>query len=309
MIGKLKRVPLRDVWKHEALDFTRWLEENIDVMNEELGLDLSNVERERAAGSFNVDLIAEDRYGNLVVIENQLEKSDHDHLGKLITYLTALEAKTAVWIVAQHRPEHVKAVAWLNESSSADFYLVQVEAVQIGESPPAPLLNLIVGPSDDTRGVKATKQDLAQRHVERIRFWEGLLAKAKEKTSLHANVSAGKDTWISAGAGKSGLAFTYGIRQHDAHVEFFIDRGKEKVDENELIFDALYNKRDEIDGAFGEPLDWQRLEGRQSCRIRMAMDIGGYRDEERFEEVWEWLADAMARLEQALKPHIGDLPV
>ncbi len=79
--------------------------------------------------------MAEDDSGNLVIIENQLERSNHDHLGKLITYLTALEAKVAIWIVREPRPEHVKAVAWLNETSSAAFYLVKVEAIQIGESP------------------------------------------------------------------------------------------------------------------------------------------------------------------------------
>lgn len=124
MIGKIQRVTLREVWKHEALDFTTWLENNIDVLNDALDLSLTNVEREQTAGTFSVDLVAEDDSGNLAVIENQLAKSDHDHLGKLITYLTSLEAKVGVWIVSEPRPEHVKAVSWLNESSSAAFYLV-----------------------------------------------------------------------------------------------------------------------------------------------------------------------------------------
>lgn len=110
-IGKLERVPLKEVWKHEALEFTKWLEENIDVLNDVLDINLSSVEREQSAGSFSVDLVAEDEAGDLVVIENQLGKSEHDHLGKLITYLTALEAKTAIWIVTDPRPEHVRAVS------------------------------------------------------------------------------------------------------------------------------------------------------------------------------------------------------
>ncbi len=121
MISKLERVKLREVWKNEASDFTRWLEENIDILNEVLDITLSNPEREQAAGSFSVDLVAEDQSGNTVIIENQLEKSDHDHLGKVITYLTAFDAKAAVWIVAKPRPEHVKAIAWLNEASSGSF--------------------------------------------------------------------------------------------------------------------------------------------------------------------------------------------
>ena len=145
MIGKLQRVPLRDVWHHEAHDFTHWLQENIEVLNEVLDLNLGSVEREQAAGAFTVDLVAEDENGNTVVIENQLERSDHDHLGKLMTYLAALDGKAAIWIVADHRPEHMGAVQWLNESSPADFFLLKVEAVRIDDSPPAPLLTPIVG--------------------------------------------------------------------------------------------------------------------------------------------------------------------
>src|SRR4051812_41481425 len=125
-IGKIRRVPLREVWLHEALDFTTWLEQNVDVLNDVLDISLENVEREHAAGSFSVDLVAEDEAGNPVVIENQLEKSNHDHLGKLITYLAAMEAKAAIWIVSEPRPEHTRAIGWLNESS-ADFYLLKVE--------------------------------------------------------------------------------------------------------------------------------------------------------------------------------------
>ena len=133
MIGKIARVPLREVWKHEALDFTRWLEENIDVLNEVLDLSLTAAEREQPAGDFNVDLVAEDEAGDPVVIESQLGKSDHGHLGKVLTYLAAVGAKRAIWIVADPRPEHVGAISWLNESSSGFFYLLKVEAIKIGE--------------------------------------------------------------------------------------------------------------------------------------------------------------------------------
>ncbi|MEY2840252.1 MAG: hypothetical protein RJB60_2551 [Pseudomonadota bacterium] len=102
-IGKLQRVPLREVWKHEAYDFTQWLQQNLDVLNTALGLNLVNAEREQAAGSFSIDLVAEDDGGGTVVIENQLEKSNHDHLGKLITYVTAMQARAAVWIISEPR--------------------------------------------------------------------------------------------------------------------------------------------------------------------------------------------------------------
>ncbi len=255
MIGRLKRVPLRDVWKHEALDFTTWLEANYDILSEELGIEMVSVEREKSAGAFSVDLVAEDDSGNTVVIENQLEASDHDHLGKLITYLTAMEAQTAIWIVARPRPEHVRAVTWLNESTSASFYLLKVEAVQIGESEPAPLLTLIVGPSDESREIGETKREISERHVLRRQFWAELLEKARTRTSLHANISPGNNNWIGTrSVGKPGLELVYVIRQHDARVELYISRGSGMEAETKAIFDRLHENREDIDRDFGDSL-------------------------------------------------------
>ncbi len=309
MIEKLQRVKLRDVWKHEAHDFTRWLEENVDVLNEVLNLNLTGAEREQSAGAFSVDLVAEDEMGNPVVIENQLEKSDHDHLGKLITYLTAIEAKSAIWIVSDPRPEHVRAVSWLNESSAASFYLIKVEAVRIGDSSPAPLLTLIVGPSDESREVGAKKKELAERDILREQFWAALLEQAKLKTKLHSSISPGHYSWIGTGAGKYGLGFNYSIRKHDANVELYIDRGKGSEKENEMIFNALLNAKAEIESSFGEQLNWDRMEGRRACRISKAIELGGYRDEGKWHDVQKAMIDAMIRLEKALRPHIEQLDI
>jgi len=304
-IGKLERIPLKEVWKHEALEFTKWLEENIDVLNEVLDINLSSAEREQSAGSFSVDLVAEDEAGDLVVIENQIGKSDHDHLGKLITYLTALEAKTAIWIVTDPRPEHVRAVSWLNESSAASFYLLKVEAVQIGDSPPAPLITRIVGPSEESREVGAKKKQLAERDVLRYRFWEQLLEEARRRTKLHASISPTPYSWVGTSAGKRGLGFNYGVRQHEASVELYIDRGKDSEEENKAIFDQLMNHKESIEAVFGGPLEWQRLEGKRACRIKKTISLGGYRDEDnKWPEVHEAMIDAMIRLEKALKPYI-----
>lgn len=309
MIGKIQRVPLREVWKHEALDLTRWLKENIDVLNEVLDLSLSNAEREQSAGDFSVDLVAEDEDGSLVVIENQLEKSDHDHLGKLITYLTAMEAKKAIWIVKEPRPEHVAAITWLNASSAADFYLLKIEGIRINDSVPAPLLTLIVAPSEEGREIGDTKKELAERHVLRKRFWTELLNRAKDKTKLHANITAGQFSWVGAGSGKRGLGFNYVIRKHEGVVELYIDRGREGDEENKAIFDSLAQSKESIEADFGAPLDWQRLDAKRACRIKNTISIGGYRDQAKWAEIQDAMIDAMVRLERALKPHIAKLQV
>src|SRR6266542_4494240 len=114
-IGKLEKVQIRELWKHEEHGFSAWLTANLDALSDALGFGLAEAQREVRVGAFEVDLVAEDDNGSRVIIENQLEATDHDHLGKILTYLTNLEAKTAVWITKAPRPEHVKAVAWLNE--------------------------------------------------------------------------------------------------------------------------------------------------------------------------------------------------
>ena len=308
MIGRLKKVPLRAIWPNERNDFTPWLAENIDVLNETISLSLSIEEREhRPAERLSVDLLGEAESG-LVVIENQLGPSDHDHLGKLITYLTAIDAKVGIWIVADPKPEHINAISWLNESYSASFYLIKLEAIQIGDSLPAPMLTLIVGPSEESEQAGETKKELEERHLLRHRFWTQLLDHAKERTPLHANISPSKqsDLWTTV---KSGLSFGYVIRQHGSSAELYIDRGKNADGENSEIFDTLEKAKGEIEEAFGEPLEWQPLEGKRACRIGKHFSLGGYRDEEKWQEIQAAMIDAMIRLDRAFRPHIDKLSI
>ncbi|MER8802071.1 DUF4268 domain-containing protein [Mesorhizobium sp. M0998] len=307
VIGRLERVALREVWKHEAYDFTQWLQQNIDVLNDAMDLNLVSLERERAAGSFSIDLVGEDEFGATIIIENQLEKSNHDHLGKVITYLTAMAAKTAVWIVSEPRPEHVAAITWLNEASSANFYLVKVEAVRIGASPAAPLLTVIVGPSEETKDIGRTKKEIAERHNIRHDWWSRLLALPEAK--LHAHLTPNQSTWIAASSGVRGLSLNYVVTQDNAGAELFIYRGKGSEAANKAIFDQLAARKSEIETSFGGPLNWERLDGKHGSRIR-ANIVGGYRSpDEDWQSIQKAQADAMNRLNTALQPYIKKLNV
>jgi hypothetical protein len=309
MIGKIERLPLREVWKHEALNFTTWLVDNIDVLSEAIDLELQDAQREQAAGDFSVDLVAQDESGRTVVIENQLEKSNHDHLGKIITYLAALDAAVAIWIVADPRPEHTKAITWLNESRLASFYLVKAEAIRIGSSEPACLLTLITGPSEETAQAGETKEDIADRYVVRRQFWERLFDRAGQKTKLYSTLSPSKDNWVSVSSGKPGISFTTTIKEHSATAQLVIDRGKDSDAENRAILDQLRAHKTEIERAFGEPLTWYQREGVRLCRIINEITIGGYRDEEaKWPQIQDAIIDAMARLEKALKPFVQLIP-
>ncbi|MEJ5197596.1 MAG: DUF4268 domain-containing protein [Anaerolineae bacterium] len=309
-IARLKPVPLREMWAHEARDFTTWLAENLDLLGETLGIPrLSLVQREAAAGIFAADILADDGQDRLVVIENQLESTDHDHLGKLITYLSNLEAKIAVWITSAPRPEHERAVHWLNELLPADmaFYLVQIEAFRIGDSPPAPKFTVVAGPSREAQQAGEQKKELAERHLLRLEFWKQLLERARAKTPLHAHIAPGTENWISASAGKSGLGFNYVVRMEDARVELYIDRTD--AEQNKQIFDALYERKAEIEQAFGGPLEWQRLDAKRACRILHLLPGGGLLDQHRWPEIQDRMIDAMIRLERAFKPEIQRLKV
>jgi hypothetical protein len=308
-VGRIERVPLREVWRHEAHHLTRWLEENADVLHDVLGFTLTIVDRERQAGAFNVDLVAEDDGGRTVVIENQLERSDHDHLGKIITYTAMVDAQVAIWIVAEPRAEHVRAVSWLNDSSATDFWLLKIEGIRIGDSPPAPLLTLIVGPSEEGKRAGEVKKELAESAHIRRRFWTELLDLARERTRLHSGISPTDDSWVSASAGKTGLGFNYSVTQHAAQVELYIDRGRGANEQNLAIFNELLVHKEQIERAYGGRLEWQPLDERRACRIRERWEGVGYRDEDQWAELQAKLIDAMIRLEGALRPFIARLAI
>jgi hypothetical protein len=307
MIGKIEKVPLREIWKHEAHDFTTWLENNIDVLNSVLDFQLSTIQREHSTGNFNVDLVAEDDDGNIVVIENQLEKSNHDHLGKVITYLASVGAAKAIWIVSEPRQEHVKAISWLNESTAAEFYLFKIEGIKIGDSVPAPLLTLIVGPSEEVREAGQTKKDYAERHHLRKEFWQFLLEKAKSKTKLHSNITPGMYGWIGTGVGFGGLTLNYVIGQHEAKVELYIDHDKETGKKNKEIFDKLFEHKDQIEKDFGEALSWERLDGKRACRIVKHFNGFGFRDKDHWGDLAENMIESMIKLEKSLSGYIQNL--
>ncbi len=139
--GRIDQVDIREIWADEAADFTPWLCQNLDLLGKELRLNLELVEKEKAIGWFYLDILARDvDNGTLVAIENQLEWSDHSHLGQLLTYVAGCNAGAAVWVSPWIRPEHRQAINRLNQVSDGkiQFYGVEIRAIKIGDSPPAP---------------------------------------------------------------------------------------------------------------------------------------------------------------------------
>ncbi|HPT29133.1 MAG TPA: DUF4268 domain-containing protein [Bryobacteraceae bacterium] len=229
-IGRIELVPIREVFPKEAQHLTVWLEQHIEALSERLGIELSVVEREKRVGDFIVDLLCQGAEGHAVIIENQLEKSNHDHLGKLLTYLVNLDAKTAIWITPEPRIEHKRVIDWLNEATPADvsFYLVRVEAVKIGASSCAPLFTVLAAPDDQTKAIGVKKKEWADGQHKRLEFWTQLITLSGDgrHSNLFANRTAGPANWIGAGVNMSGVQVCLAVGYENARGELYIDTGK-----------------------------------------------------------------------------------
>ena len=306
-ISRLEPVSLRGLWANEAKDFTTWLSENLDILNEQLKLELKLMETEKGIGPFSADILTKDANGNMVIIENQLEETDHTHLGQILMYAVNLDVDTVLWISSDPRQEHIKVVSYLSDNTPIDFYLIKVQAFKIADSPPAPLFNIVAGPSEFGPIVK----DLTAGDKKRHEFFRQLLEKSNKKMPLFTNISPSKGNWISAGSGKAGTNWGYSILRNQAKIEFVIyapGPGDEKTKEKaKKWFNKLLDKKDEIEGKFGDSLEWDQKEGRRNCIIRYLINDAGLNDEDKWSDIQDKLVDVMYRLEKALQPHIKKL--
>lgn len=311
IVSRLEIESIRKAFQKEDRHFTTWLEEHIEALAERLGLQLTVDQREKEVGDFNVDLLCEDADGRPVIIENQLERTDHDHLGKVLTYLVNLDASTAIWLTTEPRTEHQKVIDWLNESTAADmkFYLVKVEATRIGDSPYAPLFTVLSRPDKQTKEVGEKKKEWADRHFNREEFWKGLLEKSKEKTKLFSNISPSRYHWIGTGSGKSGATFNYVILMDWASVELYIDHDRDTGKKNKMIFDALHTQKEAIEKEIGSSLEWERLDDKRASRIRKRFENGGLASPDSWSALQDAMIDAMIRFDKALRPRIAKIDI
>lgn len=269
-IGKLKEVDIRDLWKHEQYDFSAWLaeKENIESLNEVLGLTLTDISKEEYVGSYRCDLFAKDEStGTKVIIENQLEPSNFEHLGKIITYASGLDAKVIVWIVKQAREEHKSAIEWLNNNTNSDinFFLIELHAYKIGDSKPAPQFQIVEKPNDFIKFSKnkTNSDSLNKSQSERLEFWNRFNDKLIEKGKPFNVRKATTDHWYDIAIGTSEAHIAIDLVNKDSMIviELYINDNKE-------IFDKLYENREEIEEKFGHKLIWDKLENKKASRIK-----------------------------------------
>lgn len=298
-LSRLKKVDLRAYWTHEARDFTIWLsnQDNLDLLGDEIGIEISLVETEASVGRFNVDILAEEsNTGRKIIIENQLEKTDHDHLGKIITYASGLEANIIIWIVKEALEEHQQALSWLNENTDSDlsFFLIQIELWQIDDSNCAPQINVIQKPNDWYKEVKNTieKAKLTETKKLQLDFWSTLRDYAEEINSGISFRKPHPQQWYNVSFGSS-----------DAHISLTINTQKDEItceiyipDSKETYYTFLENKED-IEDNLGYNLEWFELPDKKASRIKLVKPFS-IKEEENWEEALNWFIEKVDQLQK-----------
>ena len=309
----LMPVPIREVWHDEAKDFTPWLADNADLLGKVLRMDLVHEETEAAVGSYNADLVfREESTEKLIVVENMFGATDHDHLGKLITYAAGLKVGYAVLLAPEFRDEHRSALNWLNTISTNDFgfFGLVLKVWRIGDSPPAPQLMIDVQPDNWDRSVRVSHNSgLTETQRAYLRFWTDFLPNFcttypdwPPPTALLKK--PWKKPWMPFPSSRKILQYyPYFGAKTRLRVEAYIYTKDQKV------YDQLYDKKQLIEQIVGEELEWDRMDNYpQDSKISFcSSDAIRINDEDRWPEARTWLIQAMGKMQSAFDPILEEL--
>lgn len=305
-IGKLAEVDVRELWKHEQYDFSEWLakEDNIEYLNDILGLTLVDVDKEVFVGPYRCDLVAKDETSGItVVIENQLEGTNHDHLGKIVTYASGLNAKTMVWIVKDAKEEHRAAIEWLNNNTNSDinFFLIEIHAYKIGDSEPAPMFEVIEKPNDFVKHSKAPNADkeLNKSQSERLIFWEQFNQVVISRGKPFNLRKATTDHWYDIALGTSDAHVSIDLISKNNYVvvEVYINDKKE-------LFDSLYKNKAAIEEKLGFEMVWDRLDNKKASRIKYQIPGLDFDDHSNYEELMNRVIDIAVKVRDVFSSYV-----
>ncbi len=307
-LGKIQKVDLREIWQHEAQDFTKWLAkpENIALLSDELGIDMEVIQTEANIGNFTVDILAEEsNTGHKIIIENQLETTDHDHLGKLITYAAGIEAKYVIWIFKNIRGEHRKALDWLNEitNDEVSFFGIRMELWKIGDSLPAPKFHVISSPNDWSKMIKKISrgQELTEDQSLKLKFWEGYKEYLQEKNPPFtiARPLPRHAYDVRIGSSEAHIAFMISIKKKLLRTVLYIRNNKE-------LFHYLYEHKNEIENELGMTLNWEELPKAKASRIEIQKRKVNLKNPNTWPEAYEWLYETGVKFYKVFKKYINE---
>ncbi|MED4785234.1 DUF4268 domain-containing protein [Brevibacillus choshinensis] len=303
-LGQIKTIDPRTIWRNEERDFTPWLADNIEALSDAIGFPIEVEQTEKSVGKYELDIVGKVvGTDKVVVIENQLEKSDHKHLGQLITYAAGLNASIIIWVTPYTEDEHRRAIEWLNEvtDEQVNFFLVRPEAYRINDSVPAVKFYVETAPSHFVRNLReAYKGKEAPRHLFRKLFWQEMYEYLAEHGHPNANGrQTTSDSWVTFSVGKSGVSANVCMGQGSKlRIELLLD--SRSTEQNDLAFDMLARKQAEIEKILEkETVVWDRMETSKSSRIAVNLPYDKARaesDEAYRQELFAWISPNLARM-------------
>ena len=312
-LGNIENVDLRSVWPNEAGDFTPWLAEHADLLGAALGMDIEIEQREASVGAFSLDLLGREVGSDrVVIVENQFGRTDHNHLGQLLTYAAGLDAGSIVWISGNVRDEHRTAIHWLNEQTTdaVAFFAIEIEVWRIGDSLPAPRFNVVARPSGFQRKIASeTTTAPTELRLAYQNFFSDLLRRVHATHRGFTNRSPDNvryDSWMDFAVGRTGFFLRCSFDgQQRFRMEIYIDTGDGA--RNKAAFDRLHQAREEIASTLGETLTWERLDNARASRV-FAHRGGRVESAEAVLEAHKrWAVDLLPRFRDAFEPRIAAL--
>lgn len=303
-LGNLERIEdLRLVWKNEAYDFTPWLaeEDNMSILGDAVGIEISEMTTESSVGGFSADIVAKETgTDRIIVIENQLEDTNHDHLGKIITYSSGKDASIIIWVVKNARDEHKKAIEWLNNhmDENIDFFLVQVELWKIGESAPAPRFNVLEQPNNWAKEIKKISQEMSETMSFKLDYWTAFsdyVFEQSEFSRLFNKRKPSTDHWYTVGSGSSGFHFSFLVNtvKNIITVECYIYNDKD-------LFHQFYSNKEKVESIVETPLDWRELPEKKASRILLEKKVN-LKDRSQWKKQFEWMKEMGIKFYKAFK--------
>jgi len=296
-IGHVRFVPVRDVWPNEASSFTPWLLQNETILGDLLGIEISLARNEHKVGDFSLDLLGTNLSDDTpLIVENQLARTDHSHLGQLLTYAGGLEPSTIIWIASEFRDEHRAALDWLNEITDerTHFFGVVVKAIRVDDSAPAPWLELVVQPNQWSELTKRATQspESAEKKQRYIAFWESLLSKHKHQHPMFSHKRPHGREWLTLSTGVGGIVIGMNVQRQRIYVDMYFHAGT--AEKNLARLEHLKAHQQIVEETFGDALSWEELDDRKACRIGYYGD-GSILDENSWDQSHEWLVATALR--------------